>query len=170
MSSLTKYTSNIVSSISAGHNLPLPPVTTSLRSFIEIPRSIIPTSSPIQLLGSEIQEIPSIMSNNKIIAMLTKMERHIAKQCETNKMIFDRAEELGSSLRRSEESTPTPFSFFQTRMLNFEIGASSESQVEDFISKQAPVFIDGSTHCTGGPFCKISKGYSTSHLIPKILG
>lgn len=82
--------------------------------------------------------------------MLTKMGRHITKQSETNKMLFERMEKLSLNSNRTRQSTPTPSSFLWPGILNFKNSASSKHQVGDFISRHAPIFKDGVTPDTGG--------------------
>lgn len=76
-----------------------------------------------------------MVSKNEIIYMLTRMEQHITKQNATNKMLFKRMETLSPNLRRPMETTPTPSSILQPKILNLEISASSECQARDFISR-----------------------------------
>ena len=79
MSSLPKSTSSIISFASNGQSLPSLSAATSQRRNVEIPRKGIPTSSSLQYSGSATQEIPIIVLNNEIIAMLTRMDRHVTK-------------------------------------------------------------------------------------------
>lgn len=90
--------------------------------------------------------VPSI----EVISMLTRMHGYNTKQSKTNKILFEKIEKLSSDSRRSIEATPTPPSFLQPKISNFEIDTSLECQIGDMIRLQSPIFINDLTPNTGG--------------------
>lgn len=142
MSYLLKSSSSTNPSFSVELNLPLTPVLTTQRRNVEIPKRTISTSSPIQYQGGITQEILVMVLNNEIISMLTKIGRHINKQNETNKMLFERMESMSLDSGKPMETTSTPYSFLQPMILNIKACASSEHQARDFILRQTIIFIN----------------------------
>lgn len=80
---------------------------------------------------------------------LKKFQR-VIEHSETNKIPFERIEDLSSDSRIPMEVTPIPPLVLQPRILNFEIVASSERQTRDVIQSHAPIFTDGATPNMGG--------------------